>query len=65
MIIETDRGWVKMKASVDERVMDGVVLVPHGWHEEANCNRLTDAKCRDPIMGYPQFKGLLCNIRKA
>ncbi len=29
----TDRGFVKMKASVDERVMEGVVLVPHGWPE--------------------------------
>lgn len=65
VIIETDRGWIKMKAHVDERVMEGVVLVPHGWPGEANCNRLTDAKCREPIMGYPQYKGLLCNIRKA
>jgi len=65
VIIETDRGWVKMKASVDERIMEGVVLVPHGWPGEANCNRLTDCQCREPIMGYPQYKGLLCNIRKA
>jgi anaerobic selenocysteine-containing dehydrogenase len=65
VIIETDRGWIKMKAHVDERIMEGVVLVPHGWPGEANCNRLTDAQCREPIMGYPQFKGLLCNIKKA
>jgi len=65
VIIETDRGWVKMKAHVDERIMEGVVLVPHGWPGEANCNRLTDAQCREPVMGYPQFKSLLCNIRKA
>ena len=64
VIVETDRGWVKMKASVDERVMEGVVLVPHGWPGEANCNYLTDCQCREPIMGYPQWKGLLCNIRK-
>ncbi|MGB9904942.1 MAG: molybdopterin-containing oxidoreductase family protein, partial [Desulfotomaculales bacterium] len=65
VIVETDRGWVKMKAHVDERVMEGVVLVPHGWPGEANCNRLTDAQCREPVMGYPQYKGLLCSIRKA
>ncbi|NLJ55685.1 MAG: molybdopterin-dependent oxidoreductase [Firmicutes bacterium] len=65
VIVETDRGWVKMKAHVDERVMEGVVLVPHGWSGDANCNRLTDAACREPIMGYPQFKGILCSIRKA
>ncbi|CAG0934816.1 thiosulfate reductase / polysulfide reductase chain A [Rhodocyclaceae bacterium] len=65
VIVETDRGWVKMKADVNERTMEGVVLVPHGWEGEANCNRLTDAQCREPIMGYPQWKGLLCTIRKA
>ena len=65
VIVETDRGWVKMKADVSERSMEGVVLVPHGWEGEANCNRLTDAQCREPIMGYPQWKGLLCTIRKA
>jgi anaerobic selenocysteine-containing dehydrogenase len=65
VIVETDRGWVKMRADVSERTMEGVVLVPHGWEGEANCNRLTDAQCREPIMGYPQWKGLLCNIRKA
>jgi anaerobic selenocysteine-containing dehydrogenase len=65
VIVETDRGKVKMKAHVDERVMEGVVLVPHGWPGEANCNLLTDCQCREPIMGYPQWKGLLCSIRKA
>ncbi|WP_243372645.1 molybdopterin-dependent oxidoreductase [Geotalea sp. SG265] len=65
VIIETDRGWVKMKAEVSDRTMEGVVLVPHGWPREANCNRLTDCNCREPIMGYPQWKGLLCSIRKA
>jgi anaerobic selenocysteine-containing dehydrogenase len=65
VIIETDRGWVKMKAEVSDRTMEGVVLVPHGWPKDANCNRLTDCQCREPIMGYPQWKGLLCSIRKA
>jgi formate dehydrogenase (coenzyme F420) alpha subunit len=65
VIIESDRGWVKMKASVSEWTMEGSVFVPHGWPGEANCNRLTDAQCREPITGYPQWKSLLCNIRKA
>ena len=64
VIVETDRGQVTMKASVDERVVEGVVLVPHGWPGEANCNLLTDCNCREPVMGYPQWKGLLCNIKK-
>jgi anaerobic selenocysteine-containing dehydrogenase len=65
VIIETNRGWVKMKAGVDERVADGVVLVPHGWAGEANANLLTDVQCREPIMGYPDMKSLQCSIRKA
>jgi anaerobic selenocysteine-containing dehydrogenase len=65
IIIETDRGQVIMKASINERVAEGVVLIPHGWGGEANANLLTDAQCREPIMGYPQMKSLLCSVRKA
>ena len=64
-IVETDRGQVKMKTAVSSRVAEGVVLVPHGWPGEANANLLTDTRCREPIMGYPQMKSLLCGIRKA
>jgi anaerobic selenocysteine-containing dehydrogenase len=64
-IIETNRGRVKMKARVDERVAEGIVLVPHGWEGEANGNLLTDVSCREPIMGYPDQKSLQCCIRRA
>ncbi len=63
--IETNRGVVKMKAHVNERVAEGIVFVPHGWPGEANANLLTDTQCREPIMGYPEVKALLCAIRKA
>ncbi len=65
IIIETHRGVARMKAHVDERVSEGVVLVPHGWPGESNANLLTDTECREPIMGYPDMKSLLCSIRKA
>jgi formate dehydrogenase (coenzyme F420) alpha subunit len=64
VVVETNRGQVKMKLRVDERVAEGVVLVPHGWGDEANANLLTDAQCREPIMGYPDMKSLMCIIRK-
>jgi hypothetical protein len=54
-----------MKAHVNERVAEGVVLIPHGWPGEANVNLLTDTECREPIMGYPDMKSLLCAVRKA
>ena len=65
IVVETNRGQVKMKAHVDDRVAEGVVLVPHGWDGEANGNLLTDVQCREPIMGYPEQKALQCIIRKA
>jgi anaerobic selenocysteine-containing dehydrogenase len=65
ILIETNRGGVRMKAQVEERVSEGVVLVPHGWPRESNANLLTDTECREPIMGYPDMKSLLCSIRKA
>ncbi len=62
--IETDRGSIRMKARVDDRVMEGVVLAPHGWSGDANVNLLTDTRSREPVMGYPETKSLLCVIRK-
>ena len=65
IVIETNRGQVRMKVSVNDRVAEGVVLVPHGWEGAANVNRLTDVHCREPIMGYPDLKSLQCAIRRA
>ncbi|HJX03948.1 MAG TPA: molybdopterin dinucleotide binding domain-containing protein, partial [Dehalococcoidia bacterium] len=65
ILIGTNKGQVRMKASVSERVAEGIVLVPHGWHGEANANLLTDTDCREPIMGYPEVKALLCKIQRA
>jgi hypothetical protein len=54
-----------MQAKVEDRVMDNVVLLTHGWPGEANANFLVDAKCREPIMGYPDMKSLMCSLHKA
>ncbi len=65
IIVETNRGQVHMMAKVEERLAEGLVIVPHGWPGEANANLLTDTQCGEPIMGYPEVKALLCAIRKA
>lgn len=62
--IETDRGRVLMKAKIDDRTQEDMVFVPHGWPGEANANMLTDARCREPILGYPDMKSLMCSIKK-
>ncbi len=65
IVVATNKGEVRMKALVDERVAEGVVIVPHGWPGKANANLLTDTECREPIMGYPEIKSLLCSVRRA
>jgi anaerobic selenocysteine-containing dehydrogenase len=64
IIVESNRGKIRVKALVTEDMMEGVVSIPHGWSGEANVNLLTDVHCREPIMGYPQMKSQLCSIRK-
>ena len=63
VVISTNRGQVRMKAKVEERLAEGMVAVPHGWGGQANANLLTDVDCREGIMGYPDLKSLQCSIR--
>ncbi len=64
VLIKTNRGQVKMKVKVDASIGEGIVFVPHGWPGEANANLLTDAECRECILGYPDMKSLLCAIER-
>lgn len=64
MIVETKEGSIKIKAKVTPDIVEQVVSVPHGW-AEANVNILTNKDLRDPILGCPEDKGLLCRIRPA
>jgi len=64
IIVESNRGQIKVKALVTDDMLEGVVSIPHGWPGDANVNLLTDVHCREPIMGYPQMKSQLCSIRK-
>jgi anaerobic selenocysteine-containing dehydrogenase len=64
IVVESNRGKIKVKARVTQDILEGVVSIPHGWPRDANVNLLTDVHCREPIMGYPQMKSQLCSIRK-
>jgi len=64
IVVESNRGKIKVQARVTQDILEGVVSIPHGWPREANVNLLTDVHCREPIMGYPQMKSQLCSIRK-
>jgi formate dehydrogenase (coenzyme F420) alpha subunit len=64
VIVESLRGSIKLRASVTDDILPGVISLLHGW-TEANANLLTDDGQRDPVSGYPAFRSLLCDVRKA
>lgn len=63
MLVETARAGIKLKARITERIIPGVVCIPHGW-TEANVNFLTDERPANPALGYPALKSLLCRIKE-
>ncbi|MBN2466803.1 MAG: molybdopterin-dependent oxidoreductase [Deltaproteobacteria bacterium] len=73
VMVTTVRGSVKFRARVTDDILQGVVEVNQGggspiqvegW-KESNVNLITDDKNRDSISGFPVFKALLCDIKKA
>ncbi len=73
VIVYTRRGQVGLWARLTNAVMPGGVEVNVGggspiqteaWRD-ANINYITDFYNRDPISGFPIFKALLCEIKKA
>jgi len=63
-LLSTDRGAVRVRANLTETVLPGVVSMYHG-RPEADVNLLIDPDDRDPISGFPAFKSLLCEVKKA
>lgn len=64
MIVETKEGSITLEARVTPSIAEQVISVPHGW-VEANVNELVNIDFRDPILGCPEDKGLLCRVRPA
>ena len=60
--IETPKGSIFMRAKLNDSMGPDMVSIPKGW-AEAKCNELTDYDIRDPIMGYPSVKNILCLIK--
>lgn len=63
VLVETLRGKIGLKAYVTRDIMPGVAQITHGWGE-ASANLLTSTELRDPILGYPSFRAVLCRISK-
>jgi anaerobic selenocysteine-containing dehydrogenase len=64
VIVASPRNEIRVKANLTEVVPPGVVSVFHG-NPSADVNLLLDPDYRDPISGYPGYKSLLCQVRKA
>jgi len=61
--VETRRGRIEVKARYTDRILPGVVSMPHGWNR-ANANALTDDAVLDPVTGFPADRSLLARIVK-
>jgi hypothetical protein len=48
---------------VEVNMGGGGPLGPQAW-QRANVNELTDFNNRDPILGFPVYKSLLCDVVK-
>jgi anaerobic selenocysteine-containing dehydrogenase len=64
VLLSTSRGAVRVRANLTETVPPGVVNIYHG-RPEADVNTLIAPDYRDPISGFPAFKSLLCEVKKA
>ncbi|UCF98636.1 MAG: molybdopterin-dependent oxidoreductase [Spirochaetaceae bacterium] len=73
VVVSTPRGSVAYTAHVTEDILPGAIEADaHGggvfaapaWRD-CNANELTDFENRDPLTGFPVYKSLLCEVRKA
>lgn len=64
VILSTHRGHVNVKARITETLGPGLVNIFHGW-PEIEVNQMIEPDYLDPISGFPGFKSLLCDVKKA
>ncbi|MFA9496679.1 MAG: molybdopterin-dependent oxidoreductase [Candidatus Bathyarchaeota archaeon] len=62
--VTSPRGEALITARVTDKILKGVVQMPHHWPDKANANILIDDMYLDPISGFPGFKSQLCQLRK-
>jgi anaerobic selenocysteine-containing dehydrogenase len=65
MVVETQKGMIRVKAATTEDMMPGVINVLHGWSGDQNQNLLTQTAPRDPVTGYPELRAIACRIHPA
>jgi anaerobic selenocysteine-containing dehydrogenase len=63
VVVESAKGSIRLEARLTPDIHPGVLSIQHGW-DEANANILTDGEHLDPVSGYPNFRSMLCQVRK-
>ena len=63
IILESLYGQIEAQAKPSVIVPEGVVGIMHGW-SKANVNELVPRQF-DPISGFPPYKEIPCNVKKA
>jgi len=61
--IKTLRGGIKVKTKLTDSIYPRAVSILHGW-SQANANNLTDHILRNPVIGTPELRALLCRVEK-
>jgi len=75
--VESPRGKIELKAKLNSKVDPRVVFIPYGWGHNydgswqlansspgESVNILTDHALTDAMSGMPNYKSLLCQVRK-
>lgn len=73
VIVASPRGEIRLVAAISENMKSGDTEMNvgggqdfhHGLWKDADANSLTDRSNFDEISGFPIFKNLLCQVRKA
>ncbi|MDY6972842.1 MAG: molybdopterin-dependent oxidoreductase [Thermodesulfobacteriota bacterium] len=63
IVIESPQGAIETKAKVTSGIVPEVISIAHGWNQ-SNANILTNSDARDPISGFPEMKGVSCQVRR-
>jgi len=73
VFLVSPRGRVAFRAHITENIVKGAIEANMGgggpigapdW-QKSNVNELTDFENREPILGFPVYKALLCDVIKA
>lgn len=62
--LNTTTGTIRVKANLTHASKRGVVFMYHGY-ESADVNRIIDLDHLDPYSGFPGYRTVRCNIKKA